>query len=193
MKTIELVQQQHNVKIGDICGDIEPNITEDTLFVYEGKPVGFYIREIEGRLKDYVNIANAELLSERVPKTEMSRGPQGNKKDKLERLKIGKELTIRDNFVTADHFGVQLNGYNDGQQEFRFFVSAAGVQMDCVYTEANDEDFSWDAIWDSRTAITETGWVVEMKIPYAALRFPTDVKQTCYDAILFAFENKSVK
>ena len=95
-----------------------------------------------------------------------------------EPLKIGKELTLRDNFVTADHFGVQLNGYNDGQQEFRFFVSAAGVQMDCVYTENNGEDFSWDAIWDSRTAITETGWVVEMKIPYAALRFPTDIKQT---------------
>ena len=95
-----------------------------------------------------------------------------------EPLKIGKELTLRDNFVTADHFGVQLNGYNDGQQEFRFFVSAAGVQMDCVYTENNGEDFSWDAIWDSQTAITETGWVVEMKIPYAALRFPTDIKQT---------------
>jgi hypothetical protein len=95
-----------------------------------------------------------------------------------EPLKIGKELTLRDNFVTADHFGVQLNGYNDGQQEFRFFVSAAGVQMDCVYTENNGEDFSWDAIWDSQTAITETGWVVEMKIPYAAIRFPSDVKQT---------------
>ena len=92
--------------------------------------------------------------------------------------KIGKELTLRDNFVTADHFGVQINGYNDGQQEFRFFVSAAGVQMDCVYTENNSEDFSWNAIWDSKTAITEKGWVIEMKIPYAALRFPSDAKQT---------------
>ena len=92
--------------------------------------------------------------------------------------KIGKELALRDNFVTADHFGVQINGYNDGQQEFRFFVSAAGVQMDCVYAENNSEDFSWNAIWDSKTAITEKGWVIEMKIPYAALRFPADAKQT---------------
>jgi len=73
MKTIELVQVQHSVKIGDICGDIEPNVTEDTLFMFEGKPVGFYIKEIEGRLKDYVNIANAELLSDRVPKSVMRR------------------------------------------------------------------------------------------------------------------------
>ena len=73
MKMIELVQQQHTVKIGDICGDIEPNITEDSLFISDGKPVGFYIRDIGGKLKDYVNIANAELLSDRVPKSEMRR------------------------------------------------------------------------------------------------------------------------
>ena len=92
--------------------------------------------------------------------------------------KLGKELALRDNFVTAEHFGVLLNGYNDGQQEFRFFVSAAGVQLDCVYTESTDEDFSWDAIWESKTLITDYGWVVEMKIPYAAMRFPSSSKQT---------------
>ena len=84
----------------------------------------------------------------------------------------------RDNFATADHFGVLINGYNDGQQEFRFFVSASGVQIDLVYTEANNEDYSWDAIWDSKTEITDFGWQVEMKIPYAALRFSTEKKQT---------------
>ncbi len=92
--------------------------------------------------------------------------------------KISKELTERDNFATADHFGIQLNGYNDGQQEFRFFVSAAGVQIDVFYTEANGEDYSWNAIWESKTQITNFGWDVEMKIPYAALRFSTEKKQT---------------
>ncbi|QBZ96750.1 hypothetical protein GS03_00230 [Flavobacterium sangjuense] len=91
---------------------------------------------------------------------------------------ISRELTERDNFATADHFGVQLNGYNDGQQEFRFFVSAAGVQIDVFYTEANGEDVSWNAIWESKTQLTNFGWVVEMRIPYAALRFSTEKKQT---------------
>ncbi len=91
--------------------------------------------------------------------------------------KILKELTTRDDFATADHFGVFFNGYNDGQQEFRFYVSAAGVQQDGIYTEANGEDFSWDAIWESHVAITDYGWAVEMRIPYAALRFSTDIKQ----------------
>lgn len=91
---------------------------------------------------------------------------------------IKRELTIRDDFATADHFGITLNGFNDGQQDFRFLVSAAGVQQDCVYTESNGEDFSWNAIWDSHVEITDFGWVVEMKIPYAALRFSSEEKQT---------------
>jgi hypothetical protein len=92
--------------------------------------------------------------------------------------KVSKELTRRDVFGTADHFGVQLNGYNDGQQEFRFFVSAADIQIDIFYTESNGEDYSWNAIWDSKARLTDFGWVVEMKIPYAALRFSTEKKQT---------------
>ena len=95
-----------------------------------------------------------------------------------EPTKISRELARRDVFAVADHFGVELNGYNDGQQEFRFFVSSANVQIDVFYTESNGEDFSWDAIWDSKAVMTDFGWQVEMKIPYAALRFSTENKQT---------------
>jgi len=84
--------------------------------------------------------------------------------------KILKEITERDNFGTADFFGIFINGYNDGQQDFRFFVSAAGTQMDALATEGN-EDYSWDGIWNSNVTLTDYGWVAEMKIPYAALRF----------------------
>jgi hypothetical protein len=73
MKKIELTPVPHNVKIGDKCGQIVPNITEDCIFTY----------------------ANYELRSKNVPKTEMSRGPQGSKKDKLERLKNGQELVTQ--------------------------------------------------------------------------------------------------
>lgn len=90
--------------------------------------------------------------------------------------KIKKEITNRDVFGVSDHFSVYINGFNDGQQDFRFFVSSAGVQMDCLATEES-EDFTWDAIWDSEVTLTDFGWVVEMKIPYAALRFSNADKQ----------------
>nr|WP_314896312.1 DUF5916 domain-containing protein [uncultured Flavobacterium sp.] len=91
--------------------------------------------------------------------------------------KIKKEITNRDVFGVSDNFSVYINGFNDGQQDFRFFVSSAGVQMDCLATE-DSEDFTWDAIWDSEVTLTDFGWVVEMKIPYAALRFSNADKQT---------------
>jgi hypothetical protein len=90
--------------------------------------------------------------------------------------KIQREITNRDVFGVSDHFSVSINGFNDGQQDFRFYVSAANVQMDCLATEGN-EDFTWDAIWESQAVITDFGWVVEMKIPYAALRFSNAKKQ----------------
>lgn len=90
---------------------------------------------------------------------------------------IKKEITNRDRFGVTDYFSVFINGHNDGQQDFRFYVTAAGVQLDCIATESYS-DFSWDAIWDSKTTITEDGWIVEMKIPYAAIRFPNQNKQT---------------
>lgn len=92
--------------------------------------------------------------------------------------KILKEVTQRDIFGTSEHFGVFINGYNDGQQDFRFFVSSANVQMDCVFTDQQGEDYTWDAIWESNVKLTDSGWVAEMKIPYAWLRFSEDPIQT---------------
>ncbi|MBF4508473.1 carbohydrate binding family 9 domain-containing protein [Flavobacterium sp. JLP] len=92
--------------------------------------------------------------------------------------KILKEISQRDNFGTADIFGVFINGFNDGQQNFEFFVSAADVQGDCIMTDAIGEDYSWDAVWISKAKLTDKGWIVEIKIPYAALRFSGENKQT---------------
>ncbi|AWA28869.1 hydrolase [Flavobacterium magnum] len=99
--------------------------------------------------------------------------------------KIRKEITQRDNVGTADIFGVFINGFNDGQQDFQFFVTASGVQLDRLATEDGavspdnfNQDFSWDGIWDSKVLITDFGWTVEMKIPYAALRFSKEKVQT---------------
>jgi hypothetical protein len=99
--------------------------------------------------------------------------------------KILTEITRRDQVGTADIFGVFINGFNDGQQDFQFFVTASGVQLDRLATEdgevtpdAFSQDFSWDAIWDSAVQITDEGWTAEIKIPYAALRFSKEQVQT---------------
>ena len=76
MKRINLIQVEHNVKIGDICGDIEPNITEDSIFYFENEPIGFYINDISkhsGKLGKLADLADKELRSKNVPKSTMKR------------------------------------------------------------------------------------------------------------------------
>ncbi len=76
MKIIELLKIEHKTKIGDVCGNIEPNVTEDSRFFENGECVGFYIRSIfkyREKLSKLIDIANAELLSDRVPKSTMKR------------------------------------------------------------------------------------------------------------------------
>jgi hypothetical protein len=76
MKRIDLKQIPHNVKIGDVCGHIEPNVTEDSIFYYEDEPIGFYIKDIykySEKLGKLADLADKELRSKNVPKSEMKR------------------------------------------------------------------------------------------------------------------------
>ncbi|MAZ57893.1 MAG: hypothetical protein CMP56_00540 [Flavobacteriales bacterium] len=76
---------------------------------------------------------------------------------------------------SVDMFGIFLNPFNDGINEFGFLVTAAGVQIDkrsILTTNGYMDDVNWDAVWESAVTIEKDGWFVEMKIPYSAIRFP---------------------
>jgi hypothetical protein len=73
MKKIELILVKHSVKIGQVCENIEPNITDDCIFTLNGKSVGFYIKSINKDAAQLAEIANREFRSDRVPKTMMAR------------------------------------------------------------------------------------------------------------------------
>ena len=88
-----------------------------------------------------------------------------------------RELTARDGFGNADFFGVFFDTYHDQLNGYGFFVTPGGVQMDCRYSPAGGEDFNWNAVWNSRTAIRGTDWVAELRIPYSALRFAGQPEQ----------------
>ena len=91
--------------------------------------------------------------------------------------KIPREYANRDNFGSADWFGIIINPNNDSQNDTEFFIQATGNQADAKSTP-NDEDFSWSAVWDSAVKIVKDGWIIEVKIPYAALRFSNSEIQT---------------
>lgn len=82
--------------------------------------------------------------------------------------------------INADHFYVELSPFNDGLNGEVFKVSASNVQIDNKLTTSDSwghNDDTWDAVWESRTKVTEEGWVAEIKIPYSALRFAKSATQ----------------
>ncbi len=87
--------------------------------------------------------------------------------------KIRAFLRDRDSAYADDFVGIVLDTFNDERRAFEFFVNPLGVQMDLTNDDIHQtEDDSWDAIWDSAGRITDSGYVVEMAIPFSQLRFP---------------------
>ncbi|WP_347174556.1 DUF5916 domain-containing protein [Polaribacter uvawellassae] len=93
--------------------------------------------------------------------------------------KIASEFTSRDNDGQADVFSLLLNPNNDGVNSTSFDVMITGTQLDSKVGENSwRPDRSWSAVWKSATQVLDNGWSVEMKIPYAALRFSNEEIQT---------------
>ncbi len=93
---------------------------------------------------------------------------------------IFRELAQRDDFANSDFFGVFLDPYTDHLNGYGFFVTPAGVQMDARYSNGGDnsgEDFSWNAVWESRAVRQGTDWIAEIRIPYSAIRFAAAAEQ----------------
>jgi hypothetical protein len=79
----------------------------------------------------------------------------------------------RDNVYSDQDFaGIMLDTRGDGRSALELFVNARGIHDDGVINDANgSENFSPDFFWDSAGRITDTGWQVEMALPFASLRY----------------------
>ena len=83
---------------------------------------------------------------------------------------ISTELIGRDGFGNNDFGGVIIDTYLDKLNGFEYFVTPLGEQMDSKVSPGN-EDFSWNAVWQSASKINNDGWSFEMFIPFSAIRF----------------------
>ncbi len=96
----------------------------------------------------------------------------GARIEEIHRDSIMTQLSQRDDIGNTDWFGVILDTYGNGNDALEFILGATGVQFDAKVTNTNGEDTDWDGIWFSNVHLTNEGWTLEMKIPYASLRFP---------------------
>lgn len=99
---------------------------------------------------------------------------------------IRANLCQRDKVHGDDEISIYLDTFNDQKRAFVFQANACGVQGDGVYTESSGHgrggferiDRSWDTYFTSDARIDESGYIVEMAIPFKSLRFPNSKTQT---------------
>ncbi|HSJ63202.1 MAG TPA: DUF5916 domain-containing protein [Gemmatimonadaceae bacterium] len=90
-------------------------------------------------------------------------------------------LAERDNIGSDDRVMLFLDTFDDRRRAYLFGVNPFGVQLDGVRTEGSGNaggggfggqtDYSPDFVFESRGQLTDSGYVVELSIPFASLRY----------------------
>jgi hypothetical protein len=102
-------------------------------------------------------------------------------------------IVPRDRITDDDRVAVFLDTFDDNQRAYAFEVNPLGIQRDGFLTEGQDDDYTFDALWYSEGRMTETGYVVRMRIPFSSLRFAQKSAQTWGIALERIIERKSEK
>ncbi len=152
--------------------------------------------KIDGRLDDQ-NWKQAEFVTDFKQKEPVENGVPSDKTEVAilydnEFLYVGARLfsdhanelrqflNKRDTQAPTEQFIVTLDTYFDRRTSYGFGVSVPGVRFERYHsTDAeHPRDFSFNPVWEARTVTDDSGWTVEMAIPFSQLRFHDIEKQT---------------
>lgn len=72
----------------------------------------------------------------------------------------------------SDVFGVTIDTYLDRRNAFMFLVNPGGAVKDGqVFDNSRNYNLAWEGVIEVRTAVQDSGWTVELAIPFTTLRF----------------------
>jgi len=84
----------------------------------------------------------------------------------------------RDLYSGDDEVIFLLDTYGEAAWAYEFQVNPYGVQKDYLWTKTRGDDRGFDLIWESAAHINDSGYTVEMAIPFSSMRFPSNDVQT---------------
>jgi len=84
----------------------------------------------------------------------------------------------RDQYEGDDLVGILIDTYGESSWGYELFVNPHGVQKDRLWTMTGGEDVGFDLIWNSAAQITDSGYQVEIAVPFTGMRFPNRDEQS---------------
>ena len=70
-----------------------------------------------------------------------------------------------------DSLNILVDGSNNKRSGYLFGLNANGVRSDAIFTNGVDQSDEWDGTWRGAAQRIETGWAMEMAIPFNTLSF----------------------
>ncbi len=96
---------------------------------------------------------------------------------------IRSNITDRDNMFQDDYVIVCIDTYGDFQRYYELAVNPNGIKGDLM-ANGNNEDGSFDMIWEAAADRNENGWTAVMAIPFSSLNFSSADEQNWVLAII---------
>ena len=99
-----------------------------------------------------------------------------------EQQSIMGKLRRRDDFALSDYIFLGINTEKSGKNAYSFGVNPSGVKYDSFISNDDEEDYTWDGIWDVKVVRNyedqsnakpqrRVGWTAEFRIPFSAMQF----------------------
>ena len=88
--------------------------------------------------------------------------------------KVRAPVCERDNLSGSDYVGIYLDTFNDKRKSYELLFSPVGVQADAIFAEGGEENFSVDIVMESKGMLTDSGYTVEVAVPFRSLRYKVD-------------------
>ena len=75
-------------------------------------------------------------------------------------------------FLSDDALELLIDTFQDHRNSYAFGTNPFGAKVDAIISdEGGHINKSWDCIWYCKTSIDDTGWNVEMAIPFKSLKY----------------------
>jgi hypothetical protein len=83
----------------------------------------------------------------------------------------------RNIFQQNDNFAISIDTMYDQRTGFHFQTNPLGAMRDQSISDGTQNE-SWNGVWDTKAAIFDRGWAVEMVIPFKSIRYRGSGAQT---------------
>jgi len=91
--------------------------------------------------------------------------------------RIDRRMGRRDSSFPTDSVEIIIDSTHDHRTGYAFSLTAGGIQRDGLYFDDRNYTDEWDGVWAGAAGSIPDGWVAEIAIPLALLRFPAAPQQ----------------